>query len=137
VGTVLGRLRFEGERGIVLGWILRIVVGVALAGVLLYEAGAVIVAAVNADNAARSAAQEAVSTFARDHDAVAAKADADRQAAAEGAVVTAFHVDAAGPGGQSRVTLTVRKIAKTLFIQRIPGLKRYVVQSASSTAYST
>ena len=120
-----------------LGWIVRIVVGVALAGVLLFEAGAVLVAAVNADTAARSAAQEAVATYAHDHDARAAKADADRQAAAEGAVVTSFDAGPAGTGEQSRVIVTVRKTAKTLFIQHIPGLKRYVQQSASSTAYST
>jgi nitrogen fixation protein FixH len=133
----LRRVSWNGERGIVLGWILRIVMGVALAGVLLYEAGAVIVAAIDADTAARSAAQEAASTYARNQDAAAARADADHEASLEGSAVTAFRAGASAAPGQWVVTVTVRKSAKTLFIQHIPGLRRYVVQTASSTAYST
>jgi hypothetical protein len=124
------------QRGIVLGWIVRIILGIALAGVLLYEAGAVVITSVNADNAARSAAQEAVTTYAHSHNLDEAKKDAQKQAAEEGAVVVAFQADSNGLGGQSHVTVTVRKIAKTLFIQRIGFLKRFTISNATSTAYS-
>ena len=133
----MSRMRIHSdERGIVLGWIVRIILGIALAGLLLYEAGAVVIAGVNADNAARSAAQEAVATYAHSHDLDEAKKDAQKQAAAEGAVVIAFQADSNGLGGQSHVTVTVRKVAKTLFIQKIGFLKRFSIATASSTAYS-
>ena len=127
----------KAERGgIVTGWLLKIVFGIALSGVALFEAGAVIVATVQADNAARSAAQEAVAAYAHAHDADAARAAAEKQAAQEGAVVIAFSADASGAGGQSRVTLTVERRAKTLFIHKIGPLKRFTRARATTTAYS-
>jgi hypothetical protein len=124
------------ERGIILNWILRIFLGVALAGLILYEAGAVVIATVNADNAARSAAQEAVSTFSHSHNVEEAKKDAQKQAAAEDAVVVDFQASSAGAGGQESVTLTVRKKAKTLLIHKIGFLKRFASSTATSTAYA-
>jgi mannitol-specific phosphotransferase system IIBC component len=126
----------RGEDGIIVGWILRIVVGVAIAGLLLFEAGAVVIATVNADNAARSAAQEAVATYAHSHNLEDAKKDAQKQAAAEDAVVVEFSATSAGAGGQSSATVTVRKTAKTLFIHKIGFLKRFASSTATSTAYS-
>jgi hypothetical protein len=132
----MNRLRLSDERGIVLGWIIRIILGIALAGVLLYEGGAVVISSVNADNAARSAAQEAVATFAHSHNLDEAKKDAAKQAAAEGAVLVSFSADSKGVGGQSQATVTVRKTAKTLFIHKIGFLKRFSTTTATSTAYS-
>jgi hypothetical protein len=127
----------RSERGgIVTGWLFRIVFGLALTGVALFEAGSVIFSTVQADNAARTAAQEAVATYARAHDVEAARADADREAAREGAVVVSFSADSEGVGGQSRVTVVVERPAKTLIINHIGPLKRFTHPRASSTAYS-
>lgn len=135
--TAAGIRPADRERGgIVTGWLARIAVGIALAGVLLIEAGAIIVTIVNADNAAQSAAREAVVTYAHSHDRAAAQKSAERQAAAEGATLVEFSADASGAGGQSRVTVTVRKRARTIFVHRIGFLKRFTTATATNTAYS-
>lgn len=129
-------MRGAERGGIVTGWLLKIVLVSALVGVALFEAGAVVFATLQASNAATSAANEAVATYARAHDARAARADAERLAAREGAVVISFSADASGAGGQSRVTVVVEKRAHTLFIQKIGPLRRYTRARAGSTSYS-
>jgi hypothetical protein len=129
-------VNMRDERGIIVSWIIKIVLGVALAGVLLFEAGAIVIATVNADNAARSAAQEAVATYANTKNLEEAKKDAQKLAAAVDAVVIEFSANAGGAGGQASATVKVRKDAKTLFVHRIGFLKKYASPTATSTAYS-
>lgn len=129
--------RRQGERGgIVVGWLVRVLLGIALTGVLIFEAGAVIVATVAADNAARLAAQDGVAEFARSHDEQLARKDAQAQAQREETTIVGFSADAAGVGGQERVTVTVEKRAKTLFIHRIGFLRRFTRVRSTSRAFS-
>lgn len=122
--------------GIVLGWLVKIVASIALAGVLLFEAGAVVIATVNADNAARAAAKESVDIFADTHDVRRARAEAEQLAAREGAAVIAFAADSEGVGGQERVTVTVEKKAKTIFIHKIGFLKRFARARTTARAFA-
>lgn len=123
--------------GIVIGWLLRVIVSIALFGVLVFEAGAVIVANVDADSAARNAALEAVHTYDDAKNYKAAKKDAEEVAKQEGAVVVAFDANTDGVGGQARVTVTVEKQAATLFIHKIGFLKRFRSARATSRAFGT
>ncbi len=123
--------------GIITGWLFRVVVGLALFGVLAFEGGAVIVAIVGADSAARTAAQDGVAEYARAHRLEPARKEAEAAAKREGAKLVDFRADAAGAGGQSRATAVVEKEAKTIFIHRIPFLKRFTRPRSDSTAYFT
>ncbi len=127
----------SGERGgILIGWFLRVFVGLAVAGVLLFEGAAIVIANVGADNASRTAAQEAVGVFAHSRDVRAARAEAEKIVRREGSVLVGFSADDAGAGGQERVNVTVAREAKTLFIHRIGPLRRFVRVRSSARAFS-
>ena len=128
----------QAERGgIVTGWLLKLVIWLAVAGFLLFEVGAMVVASVAADNAARAAATEAVDTYAHGHDFDAAQKAAITKAGEEGAEMVSFTADANGAGGQSRAVVVVRRHAKTLFLHRFSFLRRFTEPTASATAYRT
>ncbi|MCA1833794.1 MAG: hypothetical protein ABR548_03280 [Actinomycetota bacterium] len=122
--------------GIVTGWLIKIVLVLALTGVALFEAGSVIFAGFQASNAATNAANEAVATYARAHNRDDALAEAQRLASHEGATVVSFSASVVRATDQSVVTVVAERQAKTLFIHKIGFLKRFTRSRASSTAYS-
>jgi hypothetical protein len=114
----------DAERGgIVVGWLVKIVVSIAIIGFFLFEAGAIIVAHVNADTAATDAASEAAFAVARGASDEEAKAAAVEEARKAGVTVVAFAV---ATDGRS-VTLTIEKRAPTLLVQRIGFMKSWAV----------
>lgn len=122
--------------GIITGWLVKLVLGLAVFGVLTFEAGAVIVSIVGADGASRVAAQDGVAEYARSHNAEEARKDAAAAAVREGATLVEFTADSQGVSSQERATATVEKKAKTLFIHRIGFLRRFTHPRSDSTAYS-
>jgi hypothetical protein len=110
------------ERGdIVLGWLLKLVISLAIFGVVAFEAGAVIVAHVTADGTANDVVNEAAFVYARGSDAEAAEKAAAEEATRAGARLIAFEV--ASDGGT--VSVTVLKEAKTIFLHRISATKSW------------
>lgn len=116
---------------IVLGWLLKLVVGLTIFGVILFEAGAVIAATVQADGIAADAAREAALEYGRRPDAEGAE-EAAREFIGKNidARLIAFSI---GEDGKT-VTVTVEKKAKTIFVQRIGRLRRYSRARATETA---
>jgi hypothetical protein len=113
--------------GIVLGWIFKIVVLLAILAAVSFETGAIIVAKVTADRVAIDAASEAGQVLASSHEISQAEATAKQVAAKDHCTVTSFRVISRG----RFVEVTIRKDASTFAVQHIGFLKRFAV------AYST
>lgn len=112
--------------GIVTGWIFRILVIMALFGVLLYEAGAVIVAKVSVDQTAGEAASEAGVAYGT-AGLARAKREAKRVANRNGARL----VDVRRLPGREILEVTLSKEAPVLLIDRIGFLKDFASAEAT------
>jgi hypothetical protein len=115
-------LRTE-QGGIVTGWIFKLLISLALVGVVAFEAGAVIVARVTVDGVASEAAGEAASAYARGQNAGAAEAIAKEYAASHGATMVGFTIENQGRA----VTVTVEKRARTILLHRIGATEKWTV----------
>jgi len=112
------------ERGdIVLGWLLKLIVSLAIVGVVAFEGGAVIVAHVGTDTAANDAAGEGALMYSHAHDAKAAEAAARGSAKMNGASLVSFTVATDG----RTVTVIVEKTARTLLLQRLSATRSWGV----------
>jgi len=120
----LDRRGSDGERGdIVLGWLVKLVVTLAIVGVVIFEAGAVIFAHIGADTAANDASGEAAIAYSHAQDAKAAEAAARSSAEMNGAKLIAFSVSADG----KNVQVTVEKTASTLLLHRFSATRSWAV----------
>ena len=112
----------DDERGgIVFGWLVKLVVSIAIFGLVAFEAGAVIVARVTVESVASDAANEAALSYGRDHDAEAAEQVARDYTVDHGAILERFVVSTDGRD----VSVTVAKKAKTIFLHRIGATKSW------------
>lgn len=107
--------------GIVLGWIFKIVVLLAILGVASFETGAIIVSKVTVDRVAIDASQEAGRVYAGSRDADKAEQAAKQVAAKDGVSVTGFRIIAEG----KYVEVTCTKKASTFIVQHVGFLKRF------------
>lgn len=121
----------DNDRGyIVVRWLIRIVVVIALLGVVVYEGASVGFARVNADEAGRKALEDAGFRF-RDTNNIRIAEDAARSHVEQkGAELVSYSADARA--GTS--SITVRKRASTLFIHKIGPLRKYTVQEVTKTS---
>ncbi|MHB8510792.1 MAG: hypothetical protein ACYDCC_01320 [Actinomycetota bacterium] len=122
--------RLSQRGGIITSWLLKLVIFLAILGVLAFEVGAVVVATVNVDSVADAAATEAATTFGNTHNVDEARAAAAEKCKEGGASLISFSVSS----DQRVVTVTAQKTAKTLFIQKIGFLRRFVVSKATHSA---
>jgi len=110
------------ERGdIVIGWLLKLVISLAIVGLVAFEGGAIVVARVQADGTANDVANEAAIVYARGANAEAAEKAAEAEAAHAGVTLVRFDV---APDGRS-ISVTVEKDAKTLVLQRISATRSW------------
>ena len=113
--------------GIVTGWLLKLVLSVAIFGVVAFEAGAIVVAKVTIEPVATDALGEAVDEYRRTGDANAAEEAARTVADGRGATLEAFEVT---EGGEA-IAVTVSKKAKTLLVHRIGTTEDWAVARSS------
>ncbi len=113
--------------GIVLGWIFKLIVLLAILAVASFETGAIIVSRVTADRVAIDAAQEAGRVYAGSHDLDKAREAAAETAAKDHVTVTDVHLIAGG----KYIQVTVTKKASTFLVQHIGFLRRFA--KAAST----
>jgi hypothetical protein len=112
-------MTMSSERGgIVTGWLLKLVVSIALVGVCAFEAGAIVVAKVGIEGVARDAAGDAAETYARNGNVQEAEQAARDHVERNGAVLESFSVV---EGGEA-VIVTASKRAKTLLVHRIGAI---------------
>jgi hypothetical protein len=107
--------------GIVLGWLFKLVVSLAIVGVIAFEAGAVIVARVDADSAATEVASDALEAFRNTHDA-----DKARQVAVESAAEKGVSVDSFSASGEI-VEVTVSKRARSIVLKHIGAPRDWTI----------
>ena len=111
----------DARGGIVTGWLFKIVFGLAFFAIVAFETGAVVVAKVTADRVAINAADEAGQIYESTGSSTKAEEAAEEVAESEHAILVKFSVINDGRD----VMVTVRKIASTLIIDRIGGLKHF------------
>lgn len=100
------------------GWLVKLVVGIALAGFLLVELGTPVIVRTQLDGLAHDAADEAGFAIRDRNSQETAKQAAVDIAAKDDATVEAFAVD-----DQGRVTVTLRKEARSYLLKKWDRLK--------------
>lgn len=124
------------ERGLVIGFFIRLALAVALLGLVVEEGGQVVFAQIRAESAARAAAQAAADTYYRatksgSPDAVAAQAAREAAAEAAWAKDQAAEVESVAVTTDGIATVTVKETAHTVVIERLSFLKHFGVQRAT------
>lgn len=121
--------RLRSEDGVILNWILRLFIILAIIAMVVYEAGVVIWTNFSAAEVASKAANDANFIY-RD-----TRNYEEAEAAARGVVEqSGFEFEEMVIDLDARkVSVTVKKNAPTLFIHRIDPLKKYTVTTATET----
>lgn len=118
------------DAGQVVNWLVKVVVGLFLAGLVVFEVGAAVIVKATAADTASKAATEAGFTYRDSASRERAEQEAKAIAEREGSELVSFEVNL-----QNRTTtVTVRKTAKTLFIHKIDQLKKYTTVTATQSA---
>jgi hypothetical protein len=113
--------------GIITGWLLKLVISLAIFGLVAFEAGAIVVAKVTIEDIAGDAVGAAAHEYGTTKSQDAAEKAAREVAESKGAVLEAFSVVENGRA----VVVTVSKPAKTLFLHRIGVTKDWAVASST------
>ena len=113
-------------------WLVKIVVGIAIAGFVLFEVGSPVVTRVILDGQAHDAATDAAKDYFSGHDADKAKAAAQHDADGDGATLAAFSVDA-----QGTVHVTLSKKAKSYVLHNFGPTKHWYDVSVTASATPT
>ena len=113
-------------------WIVKLVLGVALAGFVLFELGSPLVTKVMLDGQAHEAATDAAKDYFSGHDVAKAQAVAQQDATTDGVTLAAFSVD-----DQGTVHVTLSKKAKSYVLHNFGPTKHWYDVSANATATPT
>jgi hypothetical protein len=125
----------HGDRGdIVVGWLTKIVVAIALVGVCAFEVVSIAVTKVSTKDDATTAAFEASQNWFDNGDLQQAFDTAEAYALEHGGTVDPETFDVASDG---RVTLTMRKEATSLILRRISAAKKWLVVEETADAKAT
>ena len=116
--------------GIISGWLVRVVLGIVVAGVLCMEAGALIETRVAVDGIADDDAVQAVQT-AHASGTAAARDAAASYARDHGATLTGFASSATG------IHVRLQKQAHSLVLRRIKAWRHWTVLSGQGSATFT
>ncbi len=129
-----GLVLFGEERGVIVSFVIRTIAVFAILGVIVYDAGQVVVAQVKAENIAQAAAQAGADTYhsTKNKEQARAAADAALKEQDPSAVIIAFQVQTDGT-----VSVTVQRTAHTLIVERVPPLRHFGVQRATQQAVHT
>jgi len=117
------------ESGLIVSWLVRLLVFIALAGLVVTEIGSVLLARYNAAEAASAAAADAA--FAVRAKGIEGRPEDRAQAIAEskGCRLLSVSIDKAA----QTVSVKVEKIAPTFLIKRIGPLKKFRIAIGSHT----
>jgi hypothetical protein len=99
-------------------WLLKLVLGIVIAGVALFELGSPLVTKAILDGNAHDAANDAAHEYFQNHDFDRAKAVAQQDADGDSAKLDAFDIDATGT-----VHVTLSKQAKSYFLHNFGPTK--------------
>jgi hypothetical protein len=123
----------KDDRGIVINWLVKILVALAIGGVILYDAGSI---AVNffgldgaADEIANMLATDVTSGKFNIQDETTLKLEARKEARKRDAKLTKFEVDAEGS-----IHVRLKRVAETLVISRISPIEDWGKSTAEGEA---
>ena len=114
------------------GWLIKLVVGIALAGFVLFELGSPLVTRTILDGQAHDAATDAAKDYFSGHDVGKAQAVAQQDATTDGATLAAFTVD-----DQGTVHVTLSKKAKSYVLHNFGPTKHWYDVSVTASATPT
>ena len=117
------------EHGQISNWLVKIIVLLAIVGVLVIEGGAILVARGTTAEAAQGATSEAAFAIKTQGIRSDPESVAREFAASKGVEFVSIAYDQAA----STVTVTVRRTAKTFVAHKIGPLKKYTVATSSFT----
>jgi hypothetical protein len=125
----------HGDRGdIVVGWLTKIVVALALVSVCAFEVVSIAVTKVSTKDDATTAAFEASQNWLNTHDVQQAYEAAEAYAVEHGGTVAPESFSVADDG---RVTLTMRKEATSLVLFRAKSTKKWLLVVETGEARAT
>jgi hypothetical protein len=120
----------EDERGVIIGWLVKLIFGVALAGVVAYDTGATLVNYFGLDSTAGDVAVELSATV---HDSSAGSTlpvdEARKLARRAGAKLVAIRLD-----DQGVLHVRLRRTADTLVARHIAALRPWTRAVAEASA---
>jgi len=118
------------QRGLIVGFFVRMLVAMALLGLAIEEGGQIVVAQVKAESVARAGAQAGADSYWSTKDAGKAKKAAREAIRAKdpGAKMVAFTVTTDGTA-----TVTVREVAQTLVVKHVSFLEGFGEQRSAQT----
>ncbi len=121
------------DRGIVVNWLVKIIIGLAIGGVILFDAGSI---AVNyfgldgaADEIANQLATDIVSGALNSQDEHTIELQARKEARKREAKLTKFDIDANGD-----IHIRLKRVAETLVVSRIPPIEDWAKSTAEGQA---
>jgi len=117
---------------VISGWIIKLVLGIALGGLILFEVGSPVVTGVMLDGQAHDAATDAAKDYFSGHNVDSAQAAAQHDADGDGATMTAFHID-----GDGTVHVTLSKKAKSYVLHNFGPTKNWYTVTKSGSATPT
>ncbi|MCU1451700.1 MAG: hypothetical protein JWP02_3870 [Acidimicrobiales bacterium] len=110
-------------------WIVKILVGLALAGLLVVELGSPLLTRATVDGSAHSAADDAAHEMSQSHNQDQARALAEQDAAADGARLEQFGID-----DQGTVHVTLSKQARSYVLHNFEPTRDWYNVRVSATA---
>jgi hypothetical protein len=113
-------------------WLLKLIIGIAVAGFLLFELGSPLVTKTILDGQAHDAATDAAKDYFSGHDVAKAQAVAQQDADGDGATLAAFTVDE-----QGTVHVTLSKKAKSYVLHNFGPTKHWYDVSVTASATPT
>ncbi len=124
-----------GDRGdIVLGWLTRLALTLAVLGLVVFDGVALVAATFQTEDAATSAARAAAESFRSSHDVQKAYDAAYAEVADSGDSVGTKDFRVAADG---RVTLSVTRTAHTLVLRKIGPLEHFATRTATASGVAT
>jgi hypothetical protein len=125
--------RMKDDRGVVLNWLVKLIIGLAIGGVILFDAGAIVVNFFSLDGAADEIANQLATDVSSGEFDLRNEAELEDQARKEArkrdARLVKFHIDAKG-----RIHVRLRKTATTLVVGRIPPIEDWARSTAEGEA---
>jgi hypothetical protein len=113
-------------------WLVKLVIGIALAGFVIFELGSPLVTKTILDGQAHDAATDAAKDYFSGHDVGKAQAVAQHDADGDGAKLAAFSVD-----DQGTVHVTLSKQAKSYVLHNFGPAKNWYAVSVTASATPT
>lgn len=114
---------------IVIGWLVKLLVSIAIVGLVAFEAGAVVVTRVTAESTANDIASEAAFAVGRG----GGSQDAEDAAVAEAAKHGVVLVEVSVSPERDTVSVTIEKTVKTMILQRLSWTKSWTIVRITRT----